>query len=239
MRKTALFLALLFAAPMAQADNQYWAIAPGYSKVESGPGDDLEFFTLSALYGYELHPHLGIEGRVGTTLVREELDADHKYSVDFFGSAFVRINVLSEDVRPYVLLGGPTPRPWRADRWSAAATRKAISPGGSASACTCASTASTWSTFATWTRAISSSTASTSATPAASDAAGGAPAELFAGHAKHQPAASNSRTAAMAARSMGWPSMRLRGASRKPLRGNTARSTVKSPASSLNTGTLT
>lgn len=106
MRKTALFLALLFAAPMAQADNQYWAIAPGYSKVESGPGDDLEFFTLSALYGYELHPHLGIEGRVGTTLVREELDADHKYSVDFFGSAFVRINVLSEDVRPYVLLGG-------------------------------------------------------------------------------------------------------------------------------------
>lgn len=101
MRKLALSLALLIAAPLAQADKQYWAVAPGYANFE-----DLEFGTLTALYGLELHPHIGIEGRVGTTLLRKEIDAAHKFGIDFLGSAFVRLNLLTEDVRPYALLGG-------------------------------------------------------------------------------------------------------------------------------------
>lgn len=104
MRKLAILFVFLFVSPVTQAERQYWAISPGYADLaDTGLG------TLTALYGIELIPHISIEGRIGSTLLREEEEIGgetHKFGVDFFGSAFVRLNLLSEDIRPYILAGG-------------------------------------------------------------------------------------------------------------------------------------
>lgn len=110
MRKFALALLLLFVASSAHAyllkhPNLYWGIAPGYAEVD----EEMDLGMVSTLFGYELHPHVGIEARLGTTPIRHTEDVlgeSHKFGIDFFGSAFARLNLLTGDTRPYVLLGG-------------------------------------------------------------------------------------------------------------------------------------
>lgn len=110
MRNLILAVVLLLVATVAAAqplslDNAYWGVAPGYAKLD----DEAELGMASVLVGYSLHPHLGIEARLGSTLIRHEediFDETHKFGIDFLGSALVRLNVLTGDTRPYVLLGG-------------------------------------------------------------------------------------------------------------------------------------
>lgn len=108
MRKLALAIALLLAAPAAMAidadKRQYWGLLGGHASAE-----DAEFGLVTALYGYDLIPHVALEARIGTTVFKEEEEIageTHKLGLDYFGSAFVRLNLLTDDIRPYVLLGG-------------------------------------------------------------------------------------------------------------------------------------
>lgn len=110
MRKLTLAITLLFVAAATPAqplnsDNAYWGIAPSYAKLDGAA----ELGMASVLVGYSLHPHLGVEARLGTTVLRHEesiLGETHKFGVDFLGSALLRLNVLTGDTRPYLLLGG-------------------------------------------------------------------------------------------------------------------------------------
>lgn len=108
MRKLALALALLLAAPMAMAVDAdkpfYWGLSAGNMSLE-----DTDFVVATGTLGYQLIPHVGIEGRIGTTIIKDEEDIGgqrHKLGLDYFGSAFVRLNILTDDIRPYILLGG-------------------------------------------------------------------------------------------------------------------------------------
>ena len=56
-----------------------------------------------------MHPHLGIEGRLGTTWHKHDeriLGERHKFGLDFLGSVLARVNLVTGSVRPYALLGG-------------------------------------------------------------------------------------------------------------------------------------
>jgi hypothetical protein len=98
MRKIVLAIAMMLAASTAGAvgpdARQYWALAAGYASLE-----ELEFGVATALYGVELVPRIALEGRIGTSTEDEDV------RIEYFGSALLRFNVLTDDVRPYILLG--------------------------------------------------------------------------------------------------------------------------------------
>jgi len=113
--------ALLVAAQTAAAvdtgtvtGKQYWGINLGGVEAEVAGAErfglsDFEMFSMSALYGYELHPRIALEGRFGRVWDDEQSLPDGRRlsaRVDYFVSAFARLNVFTGDIRPYILLGG-------------------------------------------------------------------------------------------------------------------------------------
>lgn len=110
MKKIALATALALAAPaaLAQGGPNYWNVQVGGARADITGLDDYTLALGTVAIGRELIPHLGLEVRGGLT--NRKTEDDIKLHVEGFGSLLARFNLLSGDVRPYLLAGGTAAR---------------------------------------------------------------------------------------------------------------------------------